>query len=246
MKKLLVILALFAASVHAATLVPIQLLNPAGSTSGQTILSTGASTSPAWGSVSATSLTGTLPVANGGTGVTSSTGTGAAVLSTGAAINPTSTGATTPGSGAFTSLASTNAKVFASNTSGQSLASGTAAVITGWTATTNVGSAFVASTGVFTAPVTGNYLVTGQLYLGVPMTLSSIFRATIIVNSVTLGIFDHVSQNATPSNHAVVFSAMVPATAGQQIVIDGFQNTGAAAALATGAALNVLSIMLVP
>lgn len=52
MKRLLT-LALLALSstVFAATLNPIQLLNPAGSTSGQAIVSTGASTAPAWGSV---------------------------------------------------------------------------------------------------------------------------------------------------------------------------------------------------
>jgi hypothetical protein len=53
MKRILVLLsaALIALSASAATLVPIQLLNPAGSTSGQAIISTGASTAPAWGGV---------------------------------------------------------------------------------------------------------------------------------------------------------------------------------------------------
>lgn len=57
MKKLLAV-ALFALSSLAfgATLNPIQLLNPAGSTSGQAIVSTGAGTAPAWGNVTATSL----------------------------------------------------------------------------------------------------------------------------------------------------------------------------------------------
>lgn len=52
MKRLLTA-ALFAlsSSVFAATLVPVQLLNPAGSTSGQVIVSTGASTAPGWATV---------------------------------------------------------------------------------------------------------------------------------------------------------------------------------------------------
>lgn len=105
MKKLLAILALFAASAHAATLVPIQLLNPTGSTIGQTIVSTGASTAPAWGVV---------PVLGGGTGVTTSTGTGAVVLGTGptiatpaitgGTINNTTIGGTTPAAAAFTTI----------------------------------------------------------------------------------------------------------------------------------------------
>lgn len=56
-------LRLFAAALLAltsvafsATLTPIQLLNPAGSTSGQLIVSTGPSTAPAWGNISVGSL----------------------------------------------------------------------------------------------------------------------------------------------------------------------------------------------
>ncbi|RKR42652.1 hypothetical protein [Paraburkholderia sp. BL17N1] len=57
MKRLLTaaLLAL-SSSVFAATLNPIQLLNPAGSTAGQAIVSTGASTPPAWSKVAATAL----------------------------------------------------------------------------------------------------------------------------------------------------------------------------------------------
>lgn len=53
MKRTLAFLsaALLAFGVNAATLLPIQLLNPAGSTNGQAIISTGASSAPAWGGV---------------------------------------------------------------------------------------------------------------------------------------------------------------------------------------------------
>lgn len=44
--------ALFCATSFGATLNPVQLLNPAGSTSGQAIVSTGATTAPGWGNVS--------------------------------------------------------------------------------------------------------------------------------------------------------------------------------------------------
>lgn len=58
MKRLLTFLALTcaAAASFGATLSPVQLLNPTGSTSGQAIVSTGASTAPAWGNVTATAL----------------------------------------------------------------------------------------------------------------------------------------------------------------------------------------------
>jgi hypothetical protein len=53
MKRLLlgIVLAAFSLLVHATTLNPIQLLNPTGSSSGQAIVSTGASSAPAWGGV---------------------------------------------------------------------------------------------------------------------------------------------------------------------------------------------------
>lgn len=53
---LIVWASLLAVSAYGTTLNPVQLLNPVGSTSGQAIVSTGASTAPAWGNVSATSL----------------------------------------------------------------------------------------------------------------------------------------------------------------------------------------------
>jgi len=58
MKRLLTLLALALATVTSfgATLNPIQLLNPAGSTAGQAIVSTGPSTAPAWSPVTATAL----------------------------------------------------------------------------------------------------------------------------------------------------------------------------------------------
>ncbi len=43
--------AAFSISTFGATLVPVQLLNPSGSSSGQAIVSTGSSTAPAWGGV---------------------------------------------------------------------------------------------------------------------------------------------------------------------------------------------------
>lgn len=77
MRKLIASFALAFATIGAAatTLNPIQLLNPSGSTGGQAILSTGASTAPAWGNVSGTALTGVVPVANGGTNASSASGT---------------------------------------------------------------------------------------------------------------------------------------------------------------------------
>jgi hypothetical protein len=73
MKRLILsAIALFVAfAAQAATTVPPPLINPAGSTAGQAIVSTGASSAPAWGAVPLTGITGTLAIGNGGTGATS-------------------------------------------------------------------------------------------------------------------------------------------------------------------------------
>ncbi|WP_284459629.1 hypothetical protein [Cupriavidus campinensis] len=60
--------------VIGATTTPVTLLNPAGSTAGQAIVSTGPSTAPAWGNVTATALG---PVA-GNTVIANATGSSAA------------------------------------------------------------------------------------------------------------------------------------------------------------------------
>ncbi|SAL10643.1 hypothetical protein AWB73_00140 [Caballeronia turbans] len=57
MKRLLTLsLLLLSAFAFGATTTPVQLLNPTGSTAGQVILSTGATTAPAWGNVSLSGL----------------------------------------------------------------------------------------------------------------------------------------------------------------------------------------------
>jgi hypothetical protein len=97
-KKFLVCaLALFSSLAFGTTLNSIQLLNPAGSTAGQAILSTGPSGAPVWGAVPLTGITGTLAITNGGTGATSAsvarTNLG---LGTAATQNTGTSGATIP------------------------------------------------------------------------------------------------------------------------------------------------------
>lgn len=125
MKKIaiFVVAMLTAALAEAATLSPVQLLNPAGSTSGQAIVSTGPSTAPAWGSVAATAL---APIAANSV-VANKTGstaapTAAAVPScstANSALNWTS--ATGFGCGTAFALTSGNLSQFAATTSSQLL-----------------------------------------------------------------------------------------------------------------------------
>jgi hypothetical protein len=107
MKRILIALALACAAVSSfgATLNPVQLLNPAGSSSGQAIISTGASTAPAWGNVPVANVTGGAPLASpsftGTVSITNTSGNsfvvnGSGNTSSGAQFFLQGNGATTP------------------------------------------------------------------------------------------------------------------------------------------------------
>lgn len=85
-------LALFALSTSATTLSPVQLINPIGSTAGMAVVSTGASTPPAWGNVSISTLTGILPISQGGTGQATQASAFTALI--GASLVPVANGGT--------------------------------------------------------------------------------------------------------------------------------------------------------
>lgn len=87
------------------TLNPIQLLNPTGSTSGQAIVSTGASSVPGWSNalaISGGTINGTL-IGN----TTPAAATFSSATINGGAINGTTVGSVTPAPGAFTTLSAT-------------------------------------------------------------------------------------------------------------------------------------------
>lgn len=77
MKKLIaVFLAVFYSSfLFATTPSPVSVLNTAGSTAGQAIVSPGPAGPAGWGNVSATALTGITPVVHGGTNASTASGT---------------------------------------------------------------------------------------------------------------------------------------------------------------------------
>lgn len=130
MKRLLfgIVLAAFSLLVHATTLNPIQLLNPAGSTSGQAIVSSGPSTVPAWGGIGVNGITAIAAntVLANATGSSASPtafampscATSASILqytsntgftcSTTIWASPPAIGATTPSTGKFTTLQATS------------------------------------------------------------------------------------------------------------------------------------------
>lgn len=149
MKKLLaILLSAFLVSANAQTKLPIQLINPVGSTSGQVITSTGNATAPAWttapgtgtvtsvsvttangfaGTVATPTTTPAITISTGVTGLLSGNGTAVSAAATTGAGNVVLQTAPTlinPALGTPTALVGTNI-------------TGTAAGLTAGTVTTN-------------------------------------------------------------------------------------------------------------
>lgn len=163
MKKIFVIfLSALCFSAFGATLNPIQLLNPTGSSSGQAIVSTGASSAPAWGGVG---LNGIASIA-ANTVLANATGSSAsptafAMPSCTTALEWVSgTGFTCNSAGAFTTL-STSGLLSANN--GIAVIGGTAVSQTaGIIGTTTNNNANAGSWGEYlTGTTTGTSLTTG-------------------------------------------------------------------------------------
>lgn len=282
MKRFLI--GIFAALISAAalgtTLNPIQLLNPVGSSSGQAIVSTGASTAPAWGGVGVNSIaaiaantvlanaTGSsaaptafaMPSCTGSTnalGYTSGTGIicngsiNAATLGGATFASPPAAGygSATPEPVAATTLsASGNDALFYQTANAQSFTSGTAATVTTWTKIFDrLNANFAASTGIFTAPVTGIYHVVTQIdFASNTGAVGTLCQINIIANGVAVANGNYFRQTATATQMACSVFADVSLTAGQTIIIQGFQNTGGAVTLNGLGTANFLSIHRVP
>jgi hypothetical protein len=130
---------------------------------GNALISGGVGSAPSWGKIGmATHVSGTLPVANGGTGVTSSTGTGSVVLSS----SPT---LVTPALGTPSALVGTNITGTASGLSiGGNAATATTAgsiTATNWTVSESGGVLYFAYGGTNKAKLdsSGNFTVVGNV-----------------------------------------------------------------------------------
>lgn len=299
--------ALLTFSAYATTFVPPALINPAGSTSGQALLSTGPTGAVAWGSIglgnlpqaaantvlgngtASTAVVTALAVpscsaagsalkwtsATGfscGTGygltanplsqfaattsaqlagvISDETGSGALVFANGGAINPTSTGSTTPGIGAFTTLnGSSNDALLYQTTAAQSIPSGTATTVTTFTKVFDRDNAnFNASTGVFTAPATAWYVISGQItFASSAWTAANAIQLTAVANGVTVssGLFT-VEVTGTFPVTVVLPTTFVSLTSGQTLVVQAFQNNGVAHLLSASGVWDFVSIGRIP
>lgn len=158
MKKLISLLFFVSLNLFAQTKAPIQLLNPAGSTAGQVIVSTGATSAPAWGAIAA----GYVPTLNQSTTGNAATATTATNQSGGTVSATTVTASSTitrtvpdnisaaiPTIASATTIAPTTPVIFVSGTTA-------IATITAPTGCTHSCSIKIIPTGVFATTTAGN------------------------------------------------------------------------------------------
>jgi hypothetical protein len=181
--------------------------------------------------------------------VSSTTGTGALVVTGGVGVGGAmNVGGAVAVTGALS--AAGNDALLYTNTSGQSFTSGTAATVTNWTKTFDrLNTNFVPTTGIFTAPATGYYAVSAQLVFATAVAgaIGDVFEAIIVANGTTVAtgvVYSQQTGTTTPTSVSV--EAVVSLTAGQTIVLQGFQNQGGARTLLTTTAFNSLAINRIP
>ncbi len=139
--------------------------------------------------------------------------------------------------------------VIANNSSGQSVAdAGSPATLTGWTEVADTAGAFTPATGVFVAPVTGNYLVCCEIeFSAIPAVVGAEFSIQIWVNgSLVTSAVETCQVAAANVKRQPKVSMMVPASSGQQIIVRASQTSGSGAnSLTFITSRNQLSISLV-
>lgn len=201
-------------AASATTFTPIQLLNPTGSTSGQAIVSTGASTVPAWSNVAATTL------ASQAANTVVANVTGSAASPTAFAMPSCSTSASaliwTSGAGFACNaaiLGGTNAGAFTTLAASGTISPSQTAGIVG---TTTNNSANAGSIGEYPTPgsTTGTSLTTATLancaslslsagdwdvqgnvkFIAAGSTIPTAFYAGLSATSATLGTDDTITE----------------------------------------------------
>jgi hypothetical protein len=138
------------------------------------------------------------------------------------------------------------AKVFATNSSGKSFLSGTAATINSYTTVRDANSNFNASTGTFTAPATADYLVCEQTVLGGTGASNGVWQVSVVANGTTWATFNSPVWSSTVTDTTSEGCVDVYVSSGQTITLSALQNSGSTQTLSTTGVLNYVSITQVP
>ncbi|NRO95626.1 hypothetical protein GWC77_06710 [Paraburkholderia sp. NMBU_R16] len=245
MKKIIgAFIALYSAFAFSATTVPIQLIAPIAA---NTVMAngTGSTATPtAFTMPSCTGATNALGYTNG-TGIVCNSAINAATLGGATFAAPGAIGGTTPAAGTFTALkGNSNSKLTYQNSSSQSITT-TLTTVTGWTSVFDANSNFNASTGVFTAPVTGYYLISGQLLLSTTSPVAGDqFACNVVANAVTIAHGVTLAPNATNLLQPCTFSVVVSLSSGQTAAVQA--SNSRTQPLNSAASANWISIQQVP
>jgi hypothetical protein len=131
------------------------------------------------------------------------------------------------------------------NGSLQAITTATTTTITHWTAFyDNLGVNFNATTGIFTAPVTGYYFITAGVLFG--STAGVVGADTILTvnnNGTTIATGVGAEEATTASNHTAYVSAVVSMAAGTTLAIQVQQTSGATRSLGANATGTYVSIV---
>jgi hypothetical protein len=152
----------------------------------------------------------------------------------GGTIDATPVGVTTSAAGAFTTLAAaSNDALLYTSSNALSVASGSVVTVTTWTKVYDrVNTNFNASTGAFTAPFTGYYLVSGAVeYTSAANVLGARFGVAVQVAGSTVGGAGNYCLATGASGMGVAWSGVVFAVQGQAITLVVTQNSGGARTL---------------
>jgi hypothetical protein len=187
---------------------------------GNALISGGLNAAPAWGKIAlASAVSGTLPVANGGTGVTTSTGTGDVVLSNSPTLVTPALG--TPASG---NLANCTFPTLNQNTTGTAgNVTGVVAIINGGTASTTAQGAMNTLAGA----TTSGYYLRGN---GTNVVMASIVAGDVpTLNQNTTGSSGSCTGNSATATTATTCNGNYNTTNAQQNGSDGWwRSTGSA------------------
>jgi hypothetical protein len=202
---------------------------------GNALISGGVGSAPSYGKIGmATHVSGTLPVANGGTGVTSSTGTIAVVLSNSPTLVTPLLGTPTSGN-----LANCTFPTLNQNTSGSAASlSATLVATSGGTGQSSyaIGDILFASTTTALSKLadvaTGNALISGGV--GVAPSYGKIGLTTHVSGTLPVanggtGATTLTANNVLLGNGTSAFQAVAPGTTGNVLTSDGSTWTSAAA-----------------
>lgn len=135
------------------------------------------------------------------------------------------------------------------NTSGQTLANNTTTTITSWTKVNDTTASFNATTGVYTVPVTGQYLASMSIGIVSSTSNAGVIQSVIVqAGSASTSSMSSVPFGTSGNTSTPLTSFIFNCVAGDTLTFRGLQtNTGGSLSLSTTAAFNYMSVaMLAP